>query len=205
MILLHLDIDETGQAAFRADAPSPFLLEAVQSVVWFKDETALLADGRVATSTRNLLMFLSDVRGRKFKRGIFLGDDILQLAETFRAAARTVAAGQFLPDLEERPDGFHAVWHALGVVKGERRKVKDDVESDHPSPFTLHPSPFTFHFLTISLQMHGMVIHTMVPFPNSDFRRILPPISFTTSWQIARPSPLLPLPVVTKRPKTCSI
>ena len=144
MILLHLDIDETGQAAFRADAPSPFLLEVVQSVVWFKDETALLADGRVATSTRNLLMFLSDVRGRKFKRGIFLGDDILQLAETFRAAARTVAAGQFLPGLEKWPDGFHAVWHALGEMKGERRKVKDDVEPDHPSPFTFHPSPFTF-------------------------------------------------------------
>ena len=144
MILLHLDIDETGQAAFRADAPSPFLLEAVQSVVWFKDETVLLGGGRVATSMRNLLMFLSDVRGRKFKRGIFLGDDILQLAETFRTAARTVAAGQFLPDLEERPDGFHAVWHALGEVKGERRKVKGDVEPDHPSPLTFHPSPFTF-------------------------------------------------------------
>ena len=144
MILLHLDIDEPGQAAFRADAPSPFLLEVVQSVVWFKDETALLADGRGATSTRNLLMFVSDVRGRKFKRGIFLGDDILQLAETFRAAARTVAAGQFLPGLEKWPDGFHAVWHALGEMKGERRKVKDDVEPDHPSPFTFHPSPFTF-------------------------------------------------------------
>ena len=123
MILLHLDIDETGQAAFRADAPSPVILEAVQSVVWFKDETVLLGDGSVATSTRNLLMFLSDVRGRKFKRGIFLGDDILQLAETFRAAARTVAAGQFLPDLEERPDGFHAVWRQLGergTGNGER-------------------------------------------------------------------------------------
>ncbi len=97
MILLHLDIDETGQAAFRADAPSPVILEAVQSVVWFTNEVEPTGDGRVATSTRNLLMFLSDVRGRKFKRGIFLGDDILQLAETFRAAARTVAAGQFLP------------------------------------------------------------------------------------------------------------
>ena len=131
MILLHLDIDETGHAAFCADAqprqgegalptggaeasvaraPTPLLLEAVQSVVWFTNEVEPTEDGRVATSTRNLLMFLSDVRDRKFKRGIFLGDDILQLAETFRAAARTVAAGQFLPDLEEWPDGFHAVW-----------------------------------------------------------------------------------------------
>ena len=148
MILLHLDIDETGQAAFRADAPSPpkaggtqlvasagsgavatscdppsLLLEAVQLVVWFTNEVEPTGDGRVATSTRNLLMFLSDVRGRKFKRGIFLGDDILQLAETFRAAARTVAAGQFLPDLEEWPDGFHAVWRPLGergTGNGER-------------------------------------------------------------------------------------
>ena len=113
MILLHLEIDETGQGIFSPDVPSPLLLEAVQSVVWFKNETVLLDGGRVATSTRNLLMFLSDVRGRKFKRGIFLGNDVLQLAETFRAAARIVAAGQFLPDLEERPDGFHAVWHPL--------------------------------------------------------------------------------------------
>ena len=134
MILLHLDIDETGQAAFRADAPSPVILEAVQSVVWFTNEVEPAGDGRVATSTRNLLMFLSDVRGRKFKRGIFLGDDILQLAETFRAAARTIAAGQFLPDLEEWPDGFHAIWRAIGEVKGdwevkgERRKVKGDWE-----------------------------------------------------------------------------
>jgi len=113
MILLHLDIDETGQGIFSPDSPSPLLLEAVRSVVWFKDETVPLGGGRVATSARNLLMFLSDVRGRKFKRGIFLGDDILQLAETFRAAARAAAAGQFLPDLEERPDGFHAVWRPI--------------------------------------------------------------------------------------------
>ena len=113
MILLHLEIDETGQGIFSSDSPTPLLLEAVRSVVWFKDEALPAGGGRVTTSTRNLLMFLSDVRGRKFKRGIFLGDDILQLAETFRAAARIVAAGQFLPDLEERPDGFHAVWRPI--------------------------------------------------------------------------------------------
>ena len=113
MILLHLEIDDTGQGIFSSDLPSPLFLEAVRSVVWFNDETVPLGGGHVATSARNLLMFLSDVRGRKFKRGIFLGDDILQLAETFRAAARTVAAGQFLPDLEERSDGFHAVWRPI--------------------------------------------------------------------------------------------
>ena len=51
----------------------------------------------------------------------------------------------------------------------------------HHSPFTIHPSPFTIYFLTISLQLQGMIIHTMVPLPYSDFSRILPPISFTTS------------------------
>ena len=45
MILLHLEIDETGQGIFTPDTPSPLLLEAVQSVVWFKDETALLGGG----------------------------------------------------------------------------------------------------------------------------------------------------------------
>ena len=114
MILLHLDIDESGLATFSADAAKPAdLLRAVRSVVWFADEAEPSGDGRVATSARNLLMFLSDVRGRKFKQGIFLGDDILRLAETFRSAARTIAAGKFLPDIEERPDGFHAVWRPL--------------------------------------------------------------------------------------------
>ena len=113
MTLLHLDIDGTGQGIFSPDSPSPHFLEAVRSVVWFKDEAVSVGNGRVAASARNMLMFLSDVRGRKFKRGIFLGDDILLLAETFRSAARAVAAGQFLPDLEERPDGFHAVWRPV--------------------------------------------------------------------------------------------
>ena len=126
MILLHLDIDETGQGIFWSDTPSSLLIEAVRSVVWFKDEALPIGGDRVVTSARNLLMFLSDVRGRKFKRGIFLGEDVLRLAETFRDAARTVAAGHFLPDLEKRPDGFHAIWRPL-----------------HPSPPPLHRSSFT--------------------------------------------------------------
>ena len=150
MILLHLDIDETGLAAFRADAPSSLILETVRSVVWFADEVTPIGDGRIATSTRNLLMFLSDVRGRKFKRGIFLGDDILQLAETFRAAARVVAAGQFLPDIEERPDGFHAVWRPINGLTGctdinarlidllVRRAGRTPLEGDNGKHETVH-------------------------------------------------------------------
>ena len=48
MILLHLEIDGTGQGIFSSDSPSPLSLEAVRSVVWFKDETFPLGDGRVA-------------------------------------------------------------------------------------------------------------------------------------------------------------
>ena len=58
MIILHLDIDETGRGVFRSDPP-PLPLEAARSVVWFEDETFPLDDGRVAVSPRNLLMFLS--------------------------------------------------------------------------------------------------------------------------------------------------
>ena len=136
MLTLHLDIiseesaiptGTTGilpvAAAFRGERsegldgnPAPLagedLLEAVREVVWFKDEVQL--DGGYAiTSTRNLLMFLSDVRTRRFKAGVFLGDDVLAAAETFRAAARAVAAGAYLPHLVEEGDGFAARWLPL--------------------------------------------------------------------------------------------
>ena len=93
------------------------LLAAVADVVWFKDEVQL--DGGYAfTSTRNLLMFLSDVRTRRFKAGVFLGDDVLAAAETFRAAARTVAAGAYLPHLVEEDGGFAARWLPLDMSHG---------------------------------------------------------------------------------------
>ena len=93
------------------------LLAAVADVVWFKDEVQL--DGGYAIpSTRNLLMFLSDVRARRFKAGVFLGDDVLAAAETFRAAARTVAAGAYLPHLVEEDGGFAARWLPLDMSQG---------------------------------------------------------------------------------------
>ena len=93
------------------------LLAAVADVVWFKDEVQL--DGGYAIpSTRNLLMFLSDVRTRRFKAGVFLGDDVLAAAETFRAAARTVAAGAYLPHLVEEDGGFAARWLPLDMSQG---------------------------------------------------------------------------------------
>ena len=93
MLTLHLDISD-GQAAFRGErsagldgTPVPLagndLLAAVCEAIWFKDEVRLEGE-RAIPSLRNLLMFLSDVRKRRFKAGVFLGDDVLAAAETFR-------------------------------------------------------------------------------------------------------------------------
>ena len=115
-------------AAFRGERPAGLegtpeplvgdeLLEAVREVVWFKDEVLLEGD-RAIPSMQNLLMFLSDVRTRRFKAGVFLGDDVLAAAETFRAAARTVADGAYLPHLVEEGDGFAARWLPLDASSG---------------------------------------------------------------------------------------
>jgi superfamily II DNA or RNA helicase len=113
MITLHLEKPSGGPCAFFADAPADALADAVASVVWFPEE--LEATARcIVPSLRNLLMFLSDVRGRKFKRGIFLGDDVLALAEAFRHAARGVAEGRVVPDAELCDGGFRAVWRPVG-------------------------------------------------------------------------------------------
>ncbi len=117
MTLLHLEIGVSGEGFFSADSPLP--VDTVRSVVWFPDEAQPVDGGRVMTSARNLLMFLSDVRTRRFKRGMFLGEDILQMAAEFRQAAQLVAAGRYLPGLEERADGFHAVWRPLQKSAGQ--------------------------------------------------------------------------------------
>ena len=128
MLTFHLDISGDGRAAFRGErpegedgAPVPLpggaLLSAVREVVWFKD--ALELDGeRVVPSMQNLLMFLSDVRSRRFKDGLFLADDALSAAETFRAAARVVSDGAYLPRIVEEADGFHARWTPLDKSRG---------------------------------------------------------------------------------------
>ena len=136
MLTLHLDILSEKSAATSAAAPAAFrgersvgldgtpvplagdeLLEAVCEVVWFKDEVRLDA-GCAIPSMRNLLMFLSDVRTRRFKTGVFLGDDVLAAAEVFRDAARTVAAGSYLPHLVEEAGGFAARWLPLDTSRG---------------------------------------------------------------------------------------
>ena len=127
MFLLHLEIGEAGRAAFHAEAPevagdSPVavrtteLLRKVREVVWYPDGFEDAGGGRLVPSLPNLLMFLSDVRGRRFKDGVFLAPDVLAAAELFRAAAAAVAAGQYLPVLLEENGVFLARWRPLGAV-----------------------------------------------------------------------------------------
>ncbi|MGN0847018.1 MAG: hypothetical protein ACI4RA_06505, partial [Kiritimatiellia bacterium] len=135
MIELHLDIDTAGGAAFRAEASSATgeaaralageaLLDAAREVFWYKEADGFdaCADDRLHPSTPNLLMFLSDVRGRRFKRGVFLSPSVLKAAELFRAAAAEVAAGRYLPGLEEREGTFFARWRPVSVPKEARER-----------------------------------------------------------------------------------
>ena len=129
MLELHLEIDARGGAAFRAESPREAgetsvplvgadLLEAVREVLWYKDEAEgfeSIGEERVVPTLPNLLMFLSDVRVRRFKRGVFLGADVLHAADVFRAAATAIAAGRYLPTLEEAEEGFFARWRPMGV------------------------------------------------------------------------------------------
>ena len=129
MLELHLEIDARGGAAFRAESPREAgetsvrlvgtdLVEAVREVLWYKDEAEgfeSIGEERVVPTLPNLLMFLSDVRVRRFKRGVFLGADVLHAADVFRAAATAIAAGRYLPTLEEAEEGFFARWRPMGV------------------------------------------------------------------------------------------
>ena len=129
MLELNLEIDARGGAAFRAESPREAgetsvplvgadLLEAVREVLWYKDEAEgfeSIGEERVVPTLPNLLMFLSDVRVRRFKRGVFLGADVLHAADVFRAAATAIAAGRYLPTLEEAEEGFFARWRPMGV------------------------------------------------------------------------------------------
>jgi hypothetical protein len=127
VITLHLQRERFESSAdyalcgercfFFASAPADAVMEAVRSVVWFPEEVEAVKRG-VVPSLRNLLMFLSDVRGRKFKRGVFLGDDVLAIVEEFRQAAKGIAEGRVVPDAQLCEGGFRAVWRSVGGVDG---------------------------------------------------------------------------------------
>ena len=124
MLILHLQIDDEGRGVFRGEAPSATgdasvpvrtteLLRVVRGVVWYPEGFDDAGGGALVPSMPNLLMFLSDVRGRAFKEGVFLADDLLAAAELFRSAARAVASGRYLPTLVEENGAFFARWMPL--------------------------------------------------------------------------------------------
>ena len=127
MLLLHTDIDGEGNPSLRAetrsveeDVGTPLAGDDLRDAVaelFCQDDGFLPPDAahpdRIRPTWTNLLMFLSDVRGRRFRRGVFLADSVLACVEEFRAAARLVAAGRCLPDIEGGDGAFRAVWRPL--------------------------------------------------------------------------------------------
>ncbi len=127
MLLLRAEIDAGGNLFLGAEKRSaeeargvPLegddLLAAVQDVVWYSDGFLPIDAARpswIRPTWPNLLMFLSDVRSRRFKRGIFLADDLLAAAEDFRRAAHAIASGHCLPTMAKQKDGFVAAWKPL--------------------------------------------------------------------------------------------
>ncbi len=107
MIEIELETD-AGGGVFRSASSADELLEVVRSMLWFPDD-AEPVDGGVRATPRCLLMFLSDVRSRRFRRGVFLGPGVMAAAEAFRRAAAVVAAGRVLPSLGRG----HARWLAV--------------------------------------------------------------------------------------------
>jgi len=109
MLELHLETSEAG-GIFRARTSADEVRAAVESCVWDPAAIAPAPDEGWRPSPANLLMFLSDVRTRRFRAGLFLADDVLAAAETFRLAARWISAGHVLPTLE----GTYARWRPEG-------------------------------------------------------------------------------------------
>lgn len=130
MLELHLEIDSNGSAVFRAESPRETgevprvltgneLLLAARAVLWYKEEDGFesVEDDCIHPTIPNLLMFLSDVRVRRFKQGVFLAPSVLRAAEVFRVAAAEVAAGRYLPGIEERNGRFYARWRPVVLPK----------------------------------------------------------------------------------------
>lgn len=127
MLIIHLERDERGRFYFRAEAPevvgdvpSPMrttaLLTAVRSCVWYRDGFTEAGGRMLYPNWPNLLMFLSDVRGPKFRKGIFLAQDVLDWTKKFRTTSEKIVAGQYLPMLVRDAEG---VWHAKWELTGE--------------------------------------------------------------------------------------
>ncbi len=129
MITLHLDISSPAGGVFWGESPvgddgtfAPLntkqLARALDGVIWDSTQVEEVEEGRVVVSIRNLLMFLSDVRGRVFSKGIFLAPDVLEAAKIFRKASSVVESGKYLPSIIRGENNqFHAVWSAVEKQK----------------------------------------------------------------------------------------
>lgn len=141
MLLLHAETDRDGNLFFRAekchagDGTGDFLagdglLSAVGEVVCQPDGFAPIEPDRpdrVQPFWDNLLMFLSDVRGRRFRPGVFIAADMLGCVDEFHVAARVVADGHCLPSLEKRNGAFVAVWRPLAQGSPFFRRCADEL------------------------------------------------------------------------------
>ena len=136
MVELHLDISSEGQVAFSAQSPSAAgaalsplvgdaLRDVLREIIWYADELTPVSETQVRPSWRNLLMFLSDVRGRRFKAGWFLDASVCSAAETFRQISAEVAEGRYLAGLERTEEGFRAVWRLLRKASAFENNLAD--------------------------------------------------------------------------------
>ncbi len=79
---------------------------------------------QISPTLPNVLMFLSDVAGREFLPGVFLGESVLRAAAMFRAAASLASRGRYLPDIVSRADGSYASVWRLAPSFAERARVE---------------------------------------------------------------------------------
>ena len=130
MIELDLDILPSGEARFRgvspprpgekpAEAPLDALLEAVRDVVWYKSEVYPAENGTALCSDANLYMFLSDVRSRRFKEGIFVSPGLRRIVGLFKDASALARDGKVLPSIAKESGSWFARWTPAGLPGGK--------------------------------------------------------------------------------------
>ena len=114
----------------------------------------------------NLLMFLSDVSGREFLPGVFLGESVLRAASIFRAAASLASRGRYLPDIARREDGSYASVWRLSPSFVESARVEQLVRCDDDRLFLdrisdgiIRYSAMTTLSRTISPTEHFETVH----------------------------------------------
>lgn len=113
MVRIDFTALEDGGLAFAGP------LDVVRSLVWFPDSLVETGKNTWRPSDANLLMFLSDVRTARFRRGVFLSEAVLDAANVFRRAAADVAEGRYIPGIA----GSRAVWLGVAPPPAGREKL----------------------------------------------------------------------------------